>query len=159
MPLASSATVGGELVGSDQAAAWLAGSGAHADLSPPAAGSGAFSLGLNFRGHVVGWPFPGGAAGRLTNALPARIRAPSGDGRCGVARLAHRAPARPRGRGAPPERRASPSQRMVCTASPGPLAPMLPAGALTSHVARPLRRCHDGMATTNLDYALSGPLP
>src|SRR5437764_13138405 len=63
--LASSASLGRQLFGDERAAAWLAGSGAHADLSPLAAGSGAFSVGLQFLGHVVGWPFPGAGAGAL----------------------------------------------------------------------------------------------
>lgn len=56
-----------------RAAAWLAASGAHANLSPQAAGSGAFALGLNFLGHAVGWPYPPKGAGAITDALAARL--------------------------------------------------------------------------------------
>src|SRR5947209_3735391 len=83
LALASSASIGTQLFGDDRATAWLAGSGAHADLSPQAAGSGVFSLGLNFLAHAVGWPFPRGGAGRLTDALVGRLRDQQGELRCG----------------------------------------------------------------------------
>lgn len=159
LALASSASVGRRLFGSDLAAAWLAGSGAHADLSPLAAGSAAFSLGLNFLGHMVGWPFPRGGAGRLTDALVRRVRGQGGEIRCGarVTRIEVR-----RGRVvalglASGER--IPVRAVICTVSPGPLSAMLPAGALPGRVQRRLERWRYGMGTLKLDYALSGPVP
>src|SRR5438132_588918 len=77
-----SAALGRDLFGDERAGAWLAGSGAHADLSPLAAGSGVFALGLNFLGHAVGWPFPRGGAGSLTQALVRRLKALGGEVRC-----------------------------------------------------------------------------
>ena len=47
LAVASSAVIGRSLFGSERSAGWLAGSGAHADVSPFAPASGAFSLGLN----------------------------------------------------------------------------------------------------------------
>jgi phytoene dehydrogenase-like protein len=85
LALASSASLGRRLFGDDRATAWLAGSGAHADLSPRAAGSAAFSLGLNFLGHAVGWPFPRGGADRLTEAMVTRVRSLGGEVRCATA--------------------------------------------------------------------------
>jgi phytoene dehydrogenase-like protein len=160
MALASSATLGRDLFGgSDRAAAWLAGSGAHADVSPRAAGSGAFSLGLGFLAHVVGWPFPRGGAGRLTDALVAGVRRNGGEVRCG-AEVSHIET----DRGRVAAVRMSNGETVaagavVCTASPGPLARMLPAGALPGRVERRLRRWRYGLGTVKLDYALSAPVP
>src|SRR5438105_1613094 len=47
LALASSAALGRDLFGAERAAAWLAGSGAHADLAPLAAGRRGFALGLH----------------------------------------------------------------------------------------------------------------
>jgi phytoene dehydrogenase-like protein len=159
MALASSASLGRGLFGDDRAAAWLAGSGAHADLSPQAAGSAAFSLGLNFLGHAVGWPFPRGGAGRLTDSLVGRLRAHGGEVRC-AARVASVETERGRVAGvrlAGGER--VPVDAAVCTASPGVLVGMLPAGAFPGRVERRLHRWRYGLGTVKLDYALSGPVP
>lgn len=159
LALASSASLGRSLFGDDRAAAWLAGSGAHADLSPYAAGSGAFSLGLNFLGHVVGWPFPRGGAGRLTEALVTRLREHGGSVRCGATVTAIEVD---RGR-ATAVRLAGgeriPVDAVIGTASPGPLREMLPAGALPGRVERRLRGWRYGLGTVKLDYALAGPVP
>jgi phytoene dehydrogenase-like protein len=158
--LASSATLGQELFdGSDRATAWLAGSGAHADLSPCAAGSGMFSLALNFLAHVVGWPFPRGGAGRLTDALVAAVRRNGGQIRCD----AEASYIEPRG-GRVAALRLTTGERIeasavICTASPGPLVRLLPAGAFPGRVERRLRRWRYGLGTVKLDYALSGPVP
>ena len=154
MAMASSAALGRSLFGSDRAAGWLAGSGAHADVSPFVPGSGAFSLGLNFLGHVVGWPFPRGGAGRITEALVERLRSLGGELRCGT----------------PVERieggivRLRGGERLdadavLCTASPAVLMSLLPAGALPVRVEGRLRGWRYGLGTLKLDYALRGPAP
>jgi phytoene dehydrogenase-like protein len=159
LALASSATLGRSLFASDRAAAWLAGSGAHADLSPRAAGSGAFSLGLNFLGHAVGWPFPRGGAGRLTDALLARVRVHGGDVRCGAQVSGIEVE-----RGRVVAVRLATGERIVaaaviCTTSAGPLTAILPGGALPGRVERRLRAWRYGLGTVKIDYALSGPVP
>jgi phytoene dehydrogenase-like protein len=160
MALASSASLGRDLFGThDRATAWLAGSGAHADLSPRAAGSGVFSLGLNFLAHVVGWPFPRGGAGRLTDALVAGVHRNGGEVRCDAS-VSHIDARRGRvvavqlGDG---ER--IPVRAVICTASPGPLVSMLPTGVFPGRVDRRLRRWRYGLGTVKLDYALSAPVP
>jgi phytoene dehydrogenase-like protein len=160
-PLAfvSSARLGRRLFGDDRAAAWLAGSGAHADLSPYAAGSGAFSLGLNFLGHVVGWPLPRGGAARLTDALVARVVDHGAEVRCSAAVIGievHRGRVTAV-RIAGEER--IPVDAVIWTVSPGPLCDMLPAGALPGRVERRLSRWRYGLGTVKLDYALSSPVP
>ena len=159
LALSSSASLGRSLFGSDRAAAWLAGSGAHADLSPQAPGSGVFSLGLNFLGHAVGWPFPRGGAGRLTDALAARVESQRGEIRCRteVSQIEVRRRRVVAVRLAGGER--IPIDAAICTASPGPLAGLLAPGTLPGRVERRLRRWRYGLGTVKLDYALSGPVP
>jgi phytoene dehydrogenase-like protein len=159
MALASSASIGLQLFGDPRAAAWLAGSGAHADLTPQDAGSGVFSLGLNFLAHAVGWPIPRGGAGSLTDALLARLAELGGELMLGSAaeaiELSGRRVAAVRLRGG--ERISV--DRVVCTLSPRPLLRLLPAQALPGRVERRLRNWRYGLGTAKLDWALSGPVP
>ena len=62
----------------------LAGNALHADLTPDQAGSALFGLVLCGLGQQYGFPFPVGGAGRLTDALVARLRGAGGELRCGV---------------------------------------------------------------------------
>jgi phytoene dehydrogenase-like protein len=66
--------------------AWLlAGNALHADLTPESAGGGLFGWVLCGLGQQHGFPVPEGGAGRLTDALVARLRAHGGRLACGVA--------------------------------------------------------------------------
>jgi phytoene dehydrogenase-like protein len=159
LALASSASIGAQLFGDDRATAWLAGSGAHADLSPQATGSGAFSLGLNFLGHAVGWPFPRAGAGRLTDALLTRLQHHGGELRCSDAVSAIEL-----GRGRVAALRLHSGRReavdgVLCTLSPRLLLELLPAGALPGRVERRLAGWRYGLGTLKLDWALSAPVP
>jgi len=159
LALVSSAGLGRRLFGDDRATAWLAGSGAHADVSPYAAGSGAFSLGLTFLGHAVGWPFPRGGAARLTDALVTRLIAHGGSLRCDAVATAievHRGRVTAV-RLADEER--IPVDAVIGTVSPGPISEMLPPGVLPGRVQRRLERWRYGLGTVKLDYALSSPVP
>ncbi|HYY05443.1 MAG TPA: NAD(P)/FAD-dependent oxidoreductase [Candidatus Limnocylindria bacterium] len=151
-PLAarSSARIGCDLFGEARAAGWLAASGAHSDISPHAAPSGAFALGLNFLAHAVGWPFPRGGAAALTAALAARLYELGGELRCG-APVERIEPGAAIVRGG--ERLAA--DAVICTVSPGPLVDMLAPAPLP----RRLRRWRYGLGTLKLDYALAGPVP
>jgi phytoene dehydrogenase-like protein len=157
--LASSASLGRHLFGDDRAAAWLAGSGAHADLSPQAPGSGVFALGLNFLGHYVGWPFPQGGAGRLTEALVSRLRALGGRLRCNspVSRI-ELAYGRVAGLRLAGGERVD-ADAVIATTSPRPLLELLPSGAFPTRVERRLSGWRYGMGTVKLDCALSAPIP
>jgi phytoene dehydrogenase-like protein len=65
--------------------AWLlAGNALHADLTPDANGGGLFGWVLCGLGQEHGFPVPEGGAGRLTEALVARLRACGGALECGV---------------------------------------------------------------------------
>lgn len=62
----------------------LAGNTMHTDLSPNAATGALFGWLLASLAQDVGFPVPEGGAGRLTDALVARLRAKGGDVRCGT---------------------------------------------------------------------------
>src|SRR5215212_5207550 len=68
-----------------EGAAWLlAGNALHADLTPDSAGGGLFGWVLCGLGQEHGFPVPEGGAGRLVDALVARLRAHGGRLECGV---------------------------------------------------------------------------
>ena len=60
----------------------IVGNAGHADLSPDSAGSGVFGLLLAMMGQKVGFPVPTGGAGRLADALAARLVDRGGVIRC-----------------------------------------------------------------------------
>lgn len=157
--LASSSAIGHTLFGDPRPSAWLAGSGAHADLSPRAGGSGVFSLGLNFLAHVVGWPFPLGGAARLTDALVKRVRDLGGEVRCDAAAEAIEISG---GRVCAVRLRGGdrlPVDSVVATISPQPLLELLPSATFPLRVQRRLGAWRYGLGTAKLDWALSGPVP
>jgi hypothetical protein len=57
---------------------------AHSDLTPGSATSGAFAFGLKLLGHLVGWGYPRGGAGRLADALLERLAELGAEVRCGA---------------------------------------------------------------------------
>src|SRR3712207_973758 len=67
----------------DGAARLLAGNALHADVTPDSAGSALYGWVLVGIGQVFGWPVPRGGAGKITEALVARLRARGGEIRCG----------------------------------------------------------------------------
>jgi phytoene dehydrogenase-like protein len=157
--LASSATMGRELLGDERATAWLSGTVAHGDLTPGSIGGAGFSFFLALLGHAVGWPYPRGGAGRITDALVARLTELGGEVRCSAAvasievrggrvrgvRLSH---GEHLGSGA-----------VVAAVSARPLAAMLPSDALPERLFRRLRDWRYGLGTFKLDLALSAPVP
>jgi phytoene dehydrogenase-like protein len=159
LAIGSSASAGGQLFGDERAAAWLAGSGAHSDLSPLAGGSMAFSLGLNFLGHHVGWPFPRGGAQRLPDALTTRLVGAGGELRCQTpaAKIELAADRVAAVRLANEERISV--DAVIATPSPRPLMELLPPGVLPGRVERRLRQWRYGLGTAKLDCALSAPVP
>ncbi len=71
-----------EEFGSEQARRLFAGSALHADLAPGDVLSGFFGWILCSLGQDIGWPVPEGGAGRLTDALVARLYAKGGRLEC-----------------------------------------------------------------------------
>jgi len=157
--LGSATTMGRELFGQEAPTAWLCGSTAHSDLSPGAAGGGAFAFVLQMLGHLVGWPFPRGGAGRLSEAMVARLRELGGRVRCGVRveEILCRGGRAAGVRLAGGEELAA--DAVVATVSAGSLGAMLPDGALPGRLLRRLRRWRYGLGTFKLDWALSQPVP
>jgi phytoene dehydrogenase-like protein len=145
--------------GADRPTAWLASSAMHTGLEPSSEGSGAFALMLQLLGHAYGWPFPRGGMQALADLLAARVRAEGGRIRCDarveevLVRSGRVAGVRLRGG----EELAAAA--VVTTVSAGPLAGMLPPGALGDRIARRLRRWRYGTGAFKLDYALSAPVP
>ena len=71
-------TFSSELFGGDQAALLLAGNALHADVTPESPPSGLLGWILVGLGQTVGFPVPIGGAGRITEALHARLVAAGG---------------------------------------------------------------------------------
>ena len=159
LALASSATFGREVMGDERAAAWLSSSVVHADLTPGAAGGGALAFGLHLLGHAVGWGFPRGGAGRLTDALVARVRELGGEVRCAapVAAVEVRGGRVTGVRLAGGE--ALSAGAVVLALSARPAAALLPDDALPGRLMRRLRGWRYGIGTFKVDYALAGPVP
>ncbi len=157
--LASSATLGLELFGNARAAAWLSGTVTHGDITPGSSGGAAFAVVLALLGHAVGWPYPRGGSGRLTDALAERLRELGGELRCGAPAAAiETGGGRARGvRLAGGERIAA--DAVISTLTPRPLAALLPPGALPDRLLARLRGWRHGLGTFKLDLALAGPVP
>ena len=66
----------------DGAPRLLAGNALHADVTPDTAGSALFGWVLCGIGQSLGWPVAKGGAGRITDALVARLRSRGGEVRC-----------------------------------------------------------------------------
>jgi phytoene dehydrogenase-like protein len=155
----SAATLGRSVLGGDEPAAWLGGSAVHGDLAPDAPGSAAFALFLHLLGHMVGWPFPRGGAGTITEALVRRLEAAGGTLRCNAAveRIDCRSG---RARGAVlAGGDYLEADVIVAGVSVEPLLHMLPSGVLPAPLERDLRRWRYGLGTFKVDFALSAPVP
>jgi phytoene dehydrogenase-like protein len=155
----SAATFGLEVLGDRRPAAWLCGSAVHSDLSPGDPASGAFAFFLNLLGHMVGWPFPRGGAGRLTDALVDRLGELGGEVRCG----AHVEEIVVRDGRAGGVRLAGGEElrgdAVVGAVTARPLLAMLPPGALPAVLMGRLRTFRYGTGVFKLDLALDGPVP
>jgi phytoene dehydrogenase-like protein len=157
--LASAATFGLEVLGAARPAAWFSGSAVHSDLTPGSSGGAGFALFLKLLGHIVGWPYPRGGAGRLTDALVSHVRSLGGEVRCAAAvRSIEVRGGRVRGvRLACGE--GLDADAVVTTISAAPFAALLPDGALPSRVMQRLHTWRYGIGTFKVDFALDGPVP
>src|SRR5829696_1196345 len=156
---ASGATFGGELFGAEKPAAWFAGPVIHSDLSPSAVGSGAFAFFLLFLGQAVGWPYPRGGAGRLTDALVGELARHGGQVRCsapatGIVSRERRVRAVALAGG-----ETLPCDAVVAAISAAPLAALLPDEALPGRLMRRLRAWRYGLGVFKFHWALAGPVP
>jgi phytoene dehydrogenase-like protein len=139
----------------------LAGNALHTDLTPDAAGSAIFGWLLAMLGQTVGFPVPEGGAGRLTDALVARLRAAGGEVHCGqpvtsiVVRAGRAAGVRLAGGGTVSARRA------VLADVPAPVLYTQLVGAehLPVRLLRDVERFEWDAGTVKVNWALSRPIP
>jgi len=139
--------------------AWMAGSAQHSGLPPSTAGSGAFGFLLQLLAHAHGWPFPAGGQGRIADALMSIAAREGVTVRCD----AHVGQVLVRGDRVVGVGLADgeeiPARDVLTTISAGPLAALLPEGALPQRLLRRLRIWRYGTAAFKLDYALRAPVP
>ncbi|MEV4756513.1 NAD(P)/FAD-dependent oxidoreductase [Micromonospora sp. NPDC049559] len=154
-------TLGAELFAGPGAPLLMAGCALHTDLAPAQAGSAAYGWLLTMLGQQVGWPVPAGGAGRITDALTARLRDRGG-------RVVCRAPvervlvARGRALGVrTADGRDWRARRAVLADVPAPALylDLVGAGRLPPRLVADLARYRWDGSTVKVDWALSAPLP
>lgn len=126
------------------APALLAGLSAHACMPLEQAPTAAVGLVLAALGHVVGWPFPRGGAGRITDAMASYLRSLGGTIITGT---------RVRSLDDLPTARA-----VLCDVTPRQLL-VLADTRLPAAYKRALRRYQYGPGVFKVDWALDGPIP
>jgi phytoene dehydrogenase-like protein len=142
--LAPATLLGRGVFETEEARALWAGVAAHANLPLSAVGSSAFGLTLNVVGHVVGWPFPKGGAGALTQALAGYFRDLGGTIETGTP--VH-------------DVNALPSARAVLLTLTPRQVLRVARPCLPSRYAERLAQYRYGAAAFKVDYALSDPIP
>jgi phytoene dehydrogenase-like protein len=139
----------------------LVGNALHADLTPEAAGSGLFGWVLCGLGQQVGFPVPVGGAGRITDALVARLRAAGGTVTCGAAvtevvvRSGRAVAVRTADGGELPARRAV----LADVDAVALYRHLVGEQHLPSRLVADLGRFQRAEATVKVDWALDGPVP
>lgn len=147
--------------GGDGGPRMLAGNALHADLTPEQPGGALFGLVLCGLAHQVGFPFPAGGSGRLTDALVARLRANGGTVACGtrVTRVEVR-----KGRAAgvvtaAGEAIAARRAVLADVSAPALYLELLDEAHVGPEVRRALKRFEWGSGTFKVDWALREPIP
>ena len=138
----------------------LAGNALHTDLAPESSGSAILGWLLAMLGQDVGFPVPEGGAGRLTDALVARLRARGGQLECdsrvsGVVVRDGRAVAVRVGGDTAGVRRAV----LADVTAPQLYLDLVGPERLPPRLLDDLRRFEWDTATVKVDWALSGPIP
>lgn len=139
----------------------FAGNALHTDLSPEGAGGAVFGWLLAMLGQEHGFPVPEGGAGRLIDALVARLRTRGGDVRCGtpvvevVVRDGRALGVRTAGGDAVRARRAV----LADVAAPLLYRRLLNPQDLPGRLLADLDRFQWDNPTLKVDWALSGPIP
>jgi phytoene dehydrogenase-like protein len=139
----------------------LGGNALHADLTPEMPGSAAFGWILCGIGQRHGYPFPEGGAGRLTDALVARLRSVGGELRC-QARVERVLVRGGRAAGVRLADGGALAARVAVLADVG--APqlyhdLLDPAVVPRRTRAALRRFQYDNATIKVDWALSAPVP
>jgi phytoene dehydrogenase-like protein len=150
--------LGDEIFEASGSRAWLYGSAMHGDTPPSAAGSAIAAAYLNLLGHAVGWPSPEGGAGRLAEALVARLHELGGEVRTG-ARVVQVTSRNGRVTGVRLEDGDGVDGALVVAdVMPRDLLRMCGA-ELPGDYAKALGNYRQGQATIKVDWALDGPIP
>ena len=139
----------------------LTGAALHTDLAPDSAGSGMFGWLLSCLGQQIGFPVPEGGAGRLTDALVARLQERGGRLVCGTAVtkvLVRDGRAVGVATADGTEHRA---RRAVLAdvGAPALYREMVGPEHLPPRVIEDLRRFQHDNSTVKVDWALDGPIP
>ncbi|MFF4173302.1 phytoene desaturase family protein [Streptomyces sp. NPDC001744] len=139
----------------------IAGNALHADLGPESALGGGYGWLMSMLGQDHGFPVPVGGAGRLTDALVARLRERGGELRCGhpVAQVVVRG-----GRAVAVRTEDGtevPARRAVLADVPAPLLYTRLVGEehLPPRLRADLRRFQWDFSTVKVDWALDRPIP
>jgi phytoene dehydrogenase-like protein len=139
----------------------LAGNAMHADLAPESAGSGLFGWVLCSLAQQVGFPSPEGGAGRLTDALVARLRAHGGRLVRGarVERVLIRRGAAVGVRTADGREISAGRAVLATTLAPALYLDLVGAEHLPAAFVEDLGRFQPDAATVKVDWSLDAPIP
>ena len=139
----------------------LAGNALHADLTPDSNGGGLFGWLLCMLGQSVGFPVPEGGAGKLTEALVARLKDRGGEVVCGVhvtRILVH--DGRAAGvRTAEGESIEATRAVLADTGAPQLYLDLIPREHVPARVVEDLENFQYDASTIKVDWALDGPIP
>jgi len=145
-----------------EGAAWLlAGNALHADVGPDSAAGGMFGWLLCSLGQQLGFPFPRGGAGRLTDALVRRLEAAGGRIELG-ARVVAIEVRRGRAMGVTVAGRGHLSAGRAVLAdvtAPALYLDLLPRDAVPARLAKDIERFQYDNGTVKVEWALEGPIP
>ena len=139
----------------------LGGNAAHADIPLDAPGSGLMGILLCMMGQTVGFPVPEGGAGRLTQALAARLVAKGGEIRTDaeVVRIEVQGRRAVAVRTADGERHAAGRAVVADVFAPALYEQLLSPDAVPDRVRRALGTFHLDPGTVKVDWALDAPIP
>jgi phytoene dehydrogenase-like protein len=152
--------LGEEAFGSDGGARLLAGNALHADISPEMALGGAFGWVLCSLAQDHGFPVPAGGAGRITDALVARLRSLGGEIRCGErATAVELSGGRARAVRTPAGRYAAARAVIADVGAPQLYRQLLDPAALNPALRREIDHFQYDNATFKVDWTLDGPIP
>jgi phytoene dehydrogenase-like protein len=145
----------------DAAARILAGNALHPDITPDTPGGALFGMTLVGLGQQLGWPVPEGGAGRLTDALVARLKSKGGRVECGarVERIVVR-DGRAVGVRTADGREAEARRAVLAdTGAPQLYLELLDPELVPARVFDGVRRFQYDAGTVKVDWALDGPIP
>jgi phytoene dehydrogenase-like protein len=139
----------------------IAGNALHTDLTPDSAGGAIFGWLLCMLGQEVGFPVPEGGAGRIVDALVARLAAGGGELVCGspVVEVTVAGGRAVGVRTAGGDRVAATRAVLADVVAPRLYLDLVGSDHLPGRMVADLRRFHWDAATVKVDWALSAPVP